>query len=701
MKKFLLLFLFVLFIPAIACAQLPLVYQENFENNDNEWFVKDNDIVSAKIAGGMYYLNLKSTKYSYRFWNKIYDLSSLQEYRLVFCLRQVTGTSSDYYGVLFDSDDADNCNEFKFNSSGEYYIDRREDKEYHYMIDTRNFVFIKPKGECNIIEIHKHDGVYDFYINSHLAERISVRRMAPSGDNIGFYLGGQMVVKVDYVKVYGTKAKLNIVASPVGYEKQNLGDSVNSEVNDLHPLITADGKTLYFVRDAEDFPKSGYAKDDEIWQSTLVNGKWTKAKKMPAPFNDKHNNGLYYVSPDKSNFIVSGAYDNGIYLNSDGLSMIRKTRDGWSQPNRLIISDIYNDSRYYSYCLSSDRKYLILSIQRNDDTYGKRDLYVSFLQDDGTYTAPLNLGPQINTSLNDGTPFLAADNRTLYFSSYGHAGYGSADIFVSYRLDDTWQHWSEPQNLGPSVNTKSWDAYFTLDSRGEYAYFVSYAQGSIGGSDIYRIKLSGQSRPDPVAVVRGRVVKAGLGEHIGAKVIYYIEGAANQSSNTVVADSGRFKILLPLGRKYTFYAEKSGYLSDTKVVDLTDSLNYCQIVLTLDLEKLRQGQSFTLKNIYFPAASPKFLPQSYPELNRLVMFLKQNPNIRVCISGHTNNIGTREELVELSLKRAQAVENYLVEHGIDESRLEIKGYGPSRPIADNSTPEGRRLNQRVEVEIIK
>ena len=569
------------------------------------------------------------------------------------------------------------------------------------MTDTRNFAFIKPLGECNIIEVHKHDGVYDLYINSHLAERISVRRMSPMGEEIGFYLGGKMRVEVDYVKLYGKKKQINLVENPLTNEKQNLGSQINSEVNELSPVVSADGKTLYFVRDAEDYPNSGYSQDDEIWYSEFKDGHWTDAKKMPSPFNDEHNNGLYYVSPDQSVFIVSGSYDNGVFLSDDGLSVITKSHSGWTKPNRLIISDIYNDSRYYSYSLSSDRKYLILSIERDEDTYGKRDLYVSFLQDDGTYTTPLNLGPQINTSLNDGTPFLAADNRTLYFSSYGHAGYGSADIFVSYRLDDTWQHWTEPQNLGPNINTEYWDAYFTIDSRGEYAYLVSSADGSHGGSDIYRIKLNTQSKPDPIAVIHGKVISAKDGKLLNAQVVYYVEGAANQGNTVVTPDRGEFKILLPLGKKYTFYAEKQGYLSDSKTIDLTDSLDYTEVNLVLKLQKIYQGQSFVLNNIYFPAGSAKFLPQSYPELNRLVMFLRQNPDVHIQISGHTNNIGDTQKLMKLSLDRAQAVKKYLVDNGIEPSRIQVKGYGPTKPIADNSTLAGRRQNQRVEIEIIK
>ncbi len=699
MKKFLLSLL--LLIPFVTFSQLSLLVSENFDNNDNAWFEKNDDVVYAKVQNGHYYLKLKTDEYYYRFWNEMYDLSSLAEYRLVFALTQMSGPSSTYFGVLFDSEDADNCNEFKISADGHYYVDRRRDGNYRYLTGTRSLVFIEPVGKTNIIQVHKHDGVYDLYVNSHLAERISVRRMAPTGDKIGFYLGGQMIVKVDYVKLYGKNFELNLVENPLTNKKQNLGSEINSEVNELGPMISADGQTLYFVRDAEDYPKSGYATDDEIWYSQMVNGNWSKPKKMPAPFNDKHNNGLYYVSPDQSVFIVSGSYDNGVFVNDDGLSVIKRMADGWSAPGRLIISDIYNDSRYYSYCLSSDRKYLILSIERDEDTYGKRDLYVSFLQDDGTYTAPLNLGPQINTSLNDGTPFLAADNRTLYFSSYGHAGYGSADIFVSYRLDDTWQHWSQPRNLGPNVNTKDWDAYFTIDSRGEYAYFVSYAENSNGGSDIYKILLNTQSRPDPIALVRGKVVARPDGQTIDAQVVYYVEGAGNQGNTVLSTDNGLFKLLLPLGKKYTFYAEKKGYLSNTKVIDLTDSLDYTEINLVLSLESLHQGQSFTLKNIYFPAGSSKFLPQSYPELNRLVMFLRQNPDIHILISGHTNNIGDQQKLMKLSLERARAVKKYLVDNGIDPSRLDIKGYGPTRPIADNSTAEGRRMNQRVEIKIIK
>ncbi len=692
-------FFLLLFLPLISSGQLPLLISDNFLDNSNDWYEKDDKTVTAKVGNGIYYLYLKDEDYTYRFWNKLYDLTSLDEYKIECRMKLLSGRDDDFYGLLFDTQDAENCSEFKIASVKEAYINRREDKDYKYLTYRLDFPFINPRGQYNTLTVHKHNGYYDFYINGHFFKRLNAKKLIPQGGKVGFFLGGKMEVAVDYIKIYGRKSKINLVDNPLNSQKVNLGPGVNTGADELRPIISSDGNYLYFVRVGGD-----YGDDDDIWVSQKVNGQWTKAKKLPPPFNDEHNNGIYYVSPDRTVFIVSGTYDNGVYVNSDGLSVIYKNPDGtWIKPQALIIGDIRNASEYYSYCMSADRKYLLLSVEIPGDTYGKRDIYVSFLQNDGTYSTPVNLGPVVNTTGNDGTPFLASDNRTLYFYSDGHPGYGDGDIFVTRRLDDTWTNWTDPQNLGPAINSDDWDAYFTIDSRGEYAYLVSYKpDNAFGQGDIYSIRLSEEARPNPVAVINGKVIDKSSGRPVQANIIYY-KGDEDNVTNTSISDAatGGFKLVLPLGQKYTIYANKPGYISSLKEIDLTDSLNYTEIPLVLNIKKISAGQTFTLKNIYFPAGSSKFLPQSYPELNRLVMFMKQNPEVKIEISGHTNNIGNRDKLLKLSLDRARAVKKYLVNAGINANRITVKGYGPDKPVADNSTVQGRRLNQRVEIKIIK
>ncbi len=685
---------------SVTCLQsqnLPLIALENFSDNHNRWVESFDDIGGAELKDGKYVMKLLKDDYYYRFWNTITDTNTmlLKQEIIIFRVRQTAGDDNAEFGIIWDSDAPEKCHEFLISSGGYYKIRTRINDDYISNVKWTKTSVVKPKGEYNELTVIRHGGYYDFYINRYRVARLSVSKLGVFGNDVGFILLSKATVEADYIKIYGQSRKLNIIPSPIKAEKINLGPAVNTGDIEISPLITADGKHLYFVRRTEEG-------DDDIYVSVKKDGKWTQAVRLGPPFNDAHNNSVEYVSTDGNIYIVSGLYDNGVYISQRGLSKIQKLKDGsFSLPQPVFITDYENEWDYYSFTFSQDKSVLIMAVQRTDDCFGGSDLYVSFLQSDGTYSTPKNLGADINTPLNEGTPFLAPDGVTLYFSSAGHPGFGDRDIFVSRRLDDTWQHWSEPQNLGPSINTPGWDAYFTIDAKGEYAYLVSN-DNSTGGEneDIFMIPLSQEARPEPVAVVTGKVLDSLTSRPVFARIYYNTTSGELKDYTVSDANDGSFKVVLPLGKKYFITASANGYLNKTLVLDLPYSDTVITMNLSFLLEPIKVGQSVVLDNVYFPAGQDKFLPQSYAALDKLVLFMKQNPNVKIEISGHTNNIGDYDKLVDLSVRRAEAVKRYLVSKGIDSSRIVTKGYGPDKPIADNSTLKGRRLNQRVEVKIL-
>lgn len=288
---------------------------------------------------------------------------------------------------------------------------------------------------------------------------------------------------------------INVIkySEPVG-QPENLGANVNSSYYDHLPLISPDGSLLYFTRKLSDENNTREFNDDIYFSYILPTGKFSKAENIGPPLNTSEHNFVCYVSSDNNRLYVANKYIKNTY-NFAGLSVSTKQKDGsWNKPKPLSIPDLYNKNEFAHYYMNINENVALMSIQR-DDSYGDLDLYVSKKYGDGDWTAPKNLGAVINTVGAEGSVFLAADGKTLYFSSTGHPGFGSYDMYMSKRLDETWTNWSKPLNLGAQINTDEMDIYYTIPASGDYAYFSS-GRTMFGMNDLYRIKLPKEIRPD-------------------------------------------------------------------------------------------------------------------------------------------------------------------------------------------------------------
>lgn len=517
---------------------------------------------------------------------------------------------------------------------------------------------------------------------------------------------------------------------------ENLGTMVNSPYHEVRPTISGDGKILYFV--VEGNPKNNMAKSDkksqDIWYSELgADGKWGQAQHAGAPLNDQRENAVFWVAPDGNRLLIRGAYENGKYAGR-GVSMVEKTASGWSQPQKLKIKDYDKMSQdiYSGAFLSNDGKTLLLYFSEEKNSY-INDIYVSRLTENDDWTRPESLGSEINTEDYDElSPTLAADNVTLYFSSDRPGGFGEHDIYMSKRLDDTWKKWSTPVNMGDTINTPKWDAYFALDANGEYAY-LSTTQNSSGGTDLAKIKLSEIQRPLAVVLVYGQVFNALTKQPMDAKLMYdKIPGESNEG-NSISSPEGKYKVTLPYGKQYSLRASADNFFSILDTLDLVKPGAYKEIHRDLylypvdtgrlaglnnggpeprrDLDSLAQGigleenpiepgQIVGIK-ILFDFGKTIIRSESYTELNKVVSVLKANPSMEIELSAHTDNIGGYSKNLALSNDRARSVREYLLSKGIEGRRVVARGYGEVKPIASNKTPEGRQQNRRVEFKILK
>ncbi|MFN8417083.1 MAG: OmpA family protein [Cytophagaceae bacterium] len=484
---------------------------------------------------------------------------------------------------------------------------------------------------------------------------------------------------------------------------ENLGSNVNTEYSELNPVITPDGRRLYYV--IEGHPQNNkigsYNDAQDIWYSEMdSSGKFSPKVHEKYPLNQRRYNGIQCTNPDGTIIYIRGAYEKGVYVGI-GFSYIRKTANGYTEPEKLLITDFDKMAKgiYTNLTMSNDGQTAIIAFSTKEDS-GINDFFVTFKQSNGTWSKPKYI-KGLNTKYKESTPFIASDGKTLYFSSNRPGGFGSNDVYVAKRLDDTWMKWTAPKNLGADYNTNDWDAYYMVDWKADYAYMVSAYDG-LGKEDIVRIKMKQDIRPDPVVMIKGRVLDSKTKKPVSADILYNVL-SSSKLVGEVISDptTGAYTIILPYGTSYAYHAEANKYFAITNTIDLTQVSNYQEINQDILMVPIEAGQTIQLNSVLFVQSKPEMLPSSYPELDRVVAMMKENPNIEIRLEGHTDNQGSADGNQTLSEQRVEAVKAYLVSKGVDEKRISTKGYGGTKPIASNYSEETRKLNRRVEFVITK
>jgi outer membrane protein OmpA-like peptidoglycan-associated protein len=434
-------------------------------------------------------------------------------------------------------------------------------------------------------------------------------------------------------------------------------------------------------------------------------GKWDEARHLSYPLNTMQYNAVYWISPDKNRILIRGAFSEGAFMGK-GVSMSRIQENGrWSEPEMLRIKNYekYDRGRQSGATMAQDGQTLFLYMTPEPGGT-ENDLFVCFLSGNNIWSEPKSLGKKINLpEYDEMTPYLASDGETLYFSSNRPGGLGDNDIYMTKRLDKTWQKWSDPVNLGSPINTENWDAFFTLDAGGEYAYLTTNLN-TYGESDIVRVKLLEREKPNPVILVSGNVYNLKTKEPLSASLVYETLPDGVQAGNGISSTiDGSFKIVLPYDKNYSIRAIADHYFAISENLNL-DSLvkaGYKEIHKDLYLVPIEIGQVVRLNNVFFDFDKWDLRPESYIELDRVVKLLKENPAIEIEMSAHTDSKGSDDYNFKLSDERARSVMEYILSKGIATSRITSHGYGETKPVVANDTDENRQLNRRVEFTILK
>ncbi len=497
-----------------------------------------------------------------------------------------------------------------------------------------------------------------------------------------------------------------------------LSDSINSEYDEQAPVLSPDGNILYFTRSKHPLNIGGRKDPGDIWFSIKdPEGKWSKPENMGEPWNNSQYNAL--IGMDGNAFYLIGHYiPDDKKPKTKGISVSYYSNGRWTFPEPLDVPFFSNISDHQSACLSYDGNLMIHSIESYNGR-GAEDLYVSFKKADGSWTDVKNLGSMINTGYQEKTPFLAADNETLIFSSNGHGGEGSMDLFMSKRLDDSWSNWSLPVNLGSLINTNGRELYyFVLPGSDEGIFCSTLNSDGYGDIKYYKLKPEEVIEPleeiiiaedttiqefvaeDDVLVFKGKVFNADDNEPLAANFSIFLPDEKEIAKITADSLTGEYQIDFASKNDFIVRVGAKGFMNVEEKIHLNDS-GQSLILKNYYLEPLEVGKIFKLNNVLFHRATADLVDSAFVELDNVYRMMMDNPDIHIELSGHTDNQGNARKNVELSQARVEVVKEYLISQGVQPDRIAGTGYGGSRPIASNRSEETRRLNRRVEFKVIQ
>ena len=488
--------------------------------------------------------------------------------------------------------------------------------------------------------------------------------------------------------------------NPVEFDPKNLGKNINTPHADYSPSLTVDSKKIILT---VALPQENNTRrmrsrfNEDFFIAESADSGWNKARPVKE-LNTPLNEGAQSISANGKNMIFTACNRRSGHGSCD-LYYSEKEGDTWTKPKN--IGPPVNTPGWESQPSLSANGRTLYFVSNRKSGKGKKDIWVSHRKENGKWSVPKNLGDSINTKEQEMTPFIHADNQTLYFSSDGHLGMGKKDLFVARKKADG--TWSEPENLGYPINTHRNESGLIVNTKGNQAYFASDRFKGIGKLDIYTFSLPKPLQPQKTTYLKGLVYDAETKEKLKANF-----KLTRLSDDSTIADSysdkktGAFLTSIPGNIKLALTISKKGYLfySDNFNIE-KNSTRTEPYKKKFPLQPVKAGKTSILNNVFFAFDEHNLKSESKTELQRLISFLENNPEIKIEIQGHTDKQGSKEYNKKLSQKRAKVVYEYIINHSINKSRLQYKGYGFKKPIASNETEEGRAKNRRTQFKILE
>jgi outer membrane protein OmpA-like peptidoglycan-associated protein len=569
---------------------------------------------------------------------------------------------------------------------GEVYTDTRRDSLA--ILTFKKAIAINPDFfpplYSNLASIELNNGLYEDAYN-HTKIYLSYKSQNPK-----FRVSAEYLLRSCEFAMEGVK-------KPVAFDPRNMGDAINDEHDQYWPSISADGQTFVITQlmpiDSRK-PLIANNRQEDFYVSTWKDNAWEKARNVGPPLNTSNNEGAQSISADGKVMVFTGCNRRDGFGGCD-LYISQKTNDQWSVPTNMG-RNVNSSAKETQPSISADGRTIYFASNRQN-TKGGLDIWKVEMNDSSEWSTPVNLGDSINTPYDEQSPFIHPDDRTLYFSSTGWPGFGRFDLFVTRKLTDS--TWQAPKNLGYPINTHFSDEGLIVNAKGNMAYYSSN-RGGYGGRDIFAFELYKEIQPTPVSYMKGLVynaeTKANLVANFELIDLETFKLVMRAKSNT----DGTFLICIPAGKDYALNVSKKGFLFYSDNFTMKGGDYTKPFVKDVPMEPLKVGSKVVMKNIFFNNDSYELLKESKVELGKLLTMLNEVKNLKIEISGHTDNSGSIEYNQKLSENRAKAVANYLIEHGISASRISWKGYGEKQPISGNDTSEGKAKNRRTEFKVM-
>ena len=505
---------------------------------------------------------------------------------------------------------------------------------------------------------------------------------------------------------------IEAIKNPVDFNPINLGSSINSELPEYFPSITADDSTFLFTRRVNDLSAPGGRQEEIFVSKKTPNNHWSNSSLVSNAINSKYNEGAPTFSPDGQYIIfvgcetgAKGDYEYGDDRKGYGscdLFYSQNNGTNWSKPVNLG-SKINSKHWETQPSFSSDGKTLYfirgMTYDRQRRNPDNQDIYVTTITEDGQWSKPEKLPPNINSPHREESVQIHPDGKTLYFSSNGHPGMGGMDLYMSRKLDDN--TWSDPINLGYPLNTYKNDISILISPKGDKGYFSSDREGGYGDLDLYSFNVDKKFKPLPITFIKGKIIDA----ESKLPLFAFFQLTDLKKGNIISQmqsklENGEFLITVPKNIDFALHAEKEGYMFYSRNI-YRDNLSLSKDgFLIIQLEKVKPG-TFILENIFFEKSKSSLKKSSLVELNKVLKLMQINPDLKIQISGHTDSDGDDDFNLELSINRAKSVVNWLIENNIDQNRLSFKGYGETRPIEENNSIANKAKNRRTELTIIE
>lgn len=484
---------------------------------------------------------------------------------------------------------------------------------------------------------------------------------------------------------------------------------INSGAFEIIPLVSADGKIIFFCsaqkgdRKWANYNEYNSRFDYDIYYATKRGSSWNKPVNMGDSINTPEDNAVISISPDGQivyflSFKKDWDKDGGPFYKAELRGARWTNIEGLGGGLTEFMSSDPAHTKVAGGSISPDGKEFYFSTNVNA-VHGNYDIWVS-RQKHGIWLYPDNLGASINKEFTSNQyPYIAFDNKTLYFSSDGYGGYGASDIVFSVKKDSKW---SKPLNVGSAINSAAGESSLSIPGAGDIVFLVSDRSRN-NKTDVFTTTLPNEVRPSSIVIVKGKVKDNKNSTPLEAMVRIEDLSQGNEIySSWSNSNTGQYLAVLQTGRNYSVSVERDDYIFSSDNFRIPANSAFMEIVKDFSLTPISIGAKVVVKNIFFDSNRSTLRPESKLEMKRTIDFLKKYPNMVIEISGHTDNAGSEKLNQKLSEARAKSVKEYLVKHGeINEARLKTIGHGAEFPIGNNDTEEGRQKNRRTEFTIIK